>query len=67
MSDRLSILESHNQARSRFDPANKAHLKELRFFMTSGKWQHGCPFYLEEPYLEIPAMCYQRLAEHTLA
>lgn len=66
MSDRLSILESSVKQRQRFDPSNKAHLAELKFFKVSGKWQHGCPFFLEEPFLEIPAMCYQRLTEHQL-
>jgi hypothetical protein len=67
MSERQTILDRHRQSRVEFDPANKAHLKELRFFMANGKWQDGCPFLLEHPYLEIPTMCYQRLAEHSLA
>lgn len=67
MSDQLTILDRGLSSRVQFDPANADHLQELRFFMTNGKWQSGCPFLLEHPYLEIPAMCYRRLAEHTLA
>lgn len=67
MSDRLSILEHNNKRRVRFDPSNKDHVAELKFFRVNGKWKNGCPFYLEDPFLEIPAMCYQRLAEHSFA
>jgi hypothetical protein len=66
MSDRLSIIEASAKQRQRFDPTNANHLAELRFFRVNGKWQKGCPFYLEEPFLEIPAMCYHRLTEHQL-
>lgn len=67
MSDRLFVLNKNRQQRVEFDPKNKVHLSELKFYIDNKKWKNGCPFYLEHPYVEIPAMCYQRLAEYTLA
>jgi hypothetical protein len=67
MNDQQTIIDRNRRSRVQFDPSDKAHLAELRFFMANGKWQNGCPFLLEHPYLEIPAMCYQRVTEHSLA
>jgi hypothetical protein len=67
MSDRLFILNQHRQQRVVFDPKNKAHLAELKFYIDNKKWKNGCPFYLEHPYVEIPAMVAQRFLEHSLS
>ena len=66
MPNKSTVLLKISRPRQRFDPTNADHLAELKFFRVNGKWQNGCPFYLEEPFLEIPAMCYQRLTEHQL-
>ena len=66
MSDRLTILDQHTRTRQVFDPTNKDHLSELKFFMTNSKWRVGCPFYLRNPFVEIPAMCFQQFAEHSI-
>lgn len=50
-----------------FDPSKKDDLKELKFFIENGRWKGVCPFHLEEPYLEIPAMCERKFAQHQLS
>ena len=65
-SDRPFLLNSFVKQRVYFDPANKQHLAELKFFMDNSKWKTGCPFYLEQPFIEIPAMCAQRFLAHKL-
>jgi hypothetical protein len=67
MTDRLFILNASRKQREVFDPKNKSHLEELKFFLENKKWKNGCPFYLEHPYLEIPAMTSQRFLEHCLS
>ncbi len=52
--------------RREFDPANKQDLLELKFFKKNGKWKNGCPFYLEDPYIEVPAMCESKFTNHML-
>ena len=67
MSDRLFILNKHRNQRVVFDPKNKNHLEEIKFYMEHNRWKNGCPFYLEHPYLEIPAMVSQKYLEHVLS
>ena len=50
-----------------FNPANKKDLQELKFFKEKGKWENGCPFYLEDPYIEIPAMCDNKYTNYMLS
>jgi hypothetical protein len=52
--------------RKEFDPANKKDLLELKFFKKNGKWKNGCPFYLEDPFIEVPAMCESKFTNHML-
>lgn len=67
MSDSLFILNKGRKQREVFDPENKTHLSELKFYIDNKKWKNGCPFYLEHPYVEIPAMVAQRFLEHSLS
>lgn len=30
---------------------------ELKYFKKNGKWEKGCPFYLHDPFIEVPGMC----------
>jgi hypothetical protein len=43
--------------RREFNPSSKEDLLELRYFKKNGKWENGCPFYLQDPFIEVPAMC----------
>ena len=57
----FNIVERRN-----FNPASEEDLKELGFFVMNRKWKSGCPFYLEFPYSDIPAMCMAKYTEHSL-
>lgn len=50
-----------------FDPSKKEDLLELKYFNENGTWRNGCPFYVEEPFIEIPAMCYFKYTERMLS
>ena len=52
--------------RREFDPGSKQDLQEFKFFKKTGKWKNGCPFYLEDPFLEIPAMCESKFTKYML-
>lgn len=49
-----------------FDPSNLEDLQELKYFRDNGKWKSGCPFYLEDPFIEVPAMCYNKYTHYML-
>ena len=40
-----------------FDASRKEDLHELKYFLENDKWEKGCPFYLEDPFEDIPSMC----------
>jgi len=45
---------------------DKKDLQEFKFFKKNGKWKNGCPFYLEDPFVEIPAMCESKFTNYML-
>ena len=53
--------------RREFNPANTEDLLELKYFKEKGKWKNGCPFYVEDPFIEVPAMCYYKYTDYMLA
>jgi hypothetical protein len=66
MNMNLQTFRRSFNPRREFDPANKKDLLELKFFKKNGKWKNGCPFYLEDPYIEVPAMCESKFTNHML-
>ena len=54
---RLNSLSRTCNPRRSFNPANIDDLRELKYFKEKGNWRSGCPFYLEDPYVDIPVMC----------
>jgi hypothetical protein len=50
--------------RVEFDPSNKDHMAAFGCFVKNGGWKDGCPFYLEEPYTDIPTMICNKIAVH---
>ena len=52
--------------RREFDPSKKHDLLELKHFKQTGKWKEGCPFFLEEPFIEVPAMCDSKYTNYML-
>jgi len=61
-----TFRRSYNPRRE-FDPSSKADLLELKYFKDNGKWKNGCPFYIEDPFIEVPAMCYYKYTEYMLS
>ena len=49
-----------------FNPAKAEDLKELKYFKDHGKWRDACPFYLEDPFIEVPAMCESKFTNYML-
>ena len=66
MTMRYSVLNTVN-ARRLFDPSNKKDLEELKHFMETGHWRGACPFYMEHPWENIPAMCNAKYTAHMLS
>lgn len=66
MNMNLQTFRRSFNPRREFDPANKQDLLELKFFKKNGKWKNGCPFYLEDPFIEVPAMCESKFTNHML-
>lgn len=62
---RYSKLSVLNQRR-RFDPNKKEDLTELKYFLKHSKWKNGCPFFVEDPWEDIPAMCKEKYTRHML-
>jgi hypothetical protein len=59
-----SLLNDFANRRHRFDPTSKTDLMELVYFKKNGRWQQGCPFYLEWPYRDIVSMCESKYTEY---
>ena len=66
MNMNLSTFRRSFNPRREFDPSNKTDLEEFKFFKKNGKWKNGCPFFLEDPFVEIPAMCESKFTNHML-
>jgi hypothetical protein len=63
----LEFQQYFTMRRRYFNPAKKQDLLDLKYFKENGKWKDGCPFILEEPYLEIPAMCEAKYSSYMLS
>jgi hypothetical protein len=57
----------HHRHRRIFDPSSKQDLLELKHFIENKHWKNGCPFFVEYPWEDIPAMCKDKYASHMLA
>jgi len=66
MNMNLSTFRRTFNPRREFNPSSNIDLKELKFFKKNGKWKNGCPFYLEDPFVEIPAMCENKYTAYML-
>lgn len=59
----MSVLNQYqliNNQKRVFDPKNKKDVELLKTFLAENKWGGPCPFFLEEPYLNIPDMLKDR-------
>lgn len=64
---RLTAFGKSFNPRRSFNPASKKDLAELKYFKDNGKWKVACPFYLEDPFIEIPVMCDAKYTNYMLA
>jgi hypothetical protein len=62
----LSTFRRSFNLRREFNPSLKEDLMELKFYKQNGKWKNGCPFFLEDPFVEIPAMCENKFTNYML-
>lgn len=49
-----------------FEPSSNEDMKVVRRFLHDNKWENGCPFYLEWPYMDIPSMLKDKITTYTL-
>jgi len=62
---RYSLLNTVSNRRL-FDPTRQEDLLELKHYIDTNQWIDNCPFYLEEYWDNIPAMCMHKYAQHML-
>jgi hypothetical protein len=62
----LTTFRKNFAQRREFNPAKVADLTELKYFKDNGKWKSGCPFYLDDPFIEVPAMCESKFTAYML-
>lgn len=67
MSYALSTLDAVVRERRKFDARNKADVEAFAKFRKHNKWENGCPFFLEWPFLDISAMCLSKFTDLMLA
>lgn len=63
----LNTFRRNLVQRRDFDPTKAEDLKELKYFKDNGKWKSVCPFYLEDPFVEVPAMCESKFTDYMLS
>jgi hypothetical protein len=63
----MNKLQQFNMyQRHQFDPSSKDDLEIVRKYLHHNKWENGCPFFLEWPYLDIPSMLKDKITSYTL-
>jgi hypothetical protein len=62
----LNTFANKFNPRRNFDPAKIEDLRELKYFKEHMAWKTACPFHLEDPFLEIPAMCMSKYTDYML-
>jgi hypothetical protein len=53
--------------RKMFDPSNKEHLREFKYFCEEHKWRNSCPFWLEWPYFSVPDMIKDKIINNIIS
>lgn len=49
--------------RRQFNPLNTEDLKAYKHFIDHGKWEGGCPFVIEWPWGNVPAMIQTKILD----
>lgn len=53
--------------RRRFDPNKTEDLRELKYFVERNSWISICPFFLEDPWEDVPTMCKDKFVTYALS
>lgn len=53
--------------RVEFDPGNKDHMLDFAAYVKYNNWVDGCNYFLEEPYMDIPAMIQAKIAHYSVS
>jgi len=61
-----TLLSDYVNHRTKFNPADTDHLKELGYFKKHGTWKNGCPFHLEWPFQDVVTMCQNKYTDYML-
>ena len=62
----LNTLRRTQAERRQFDPSDRKDLLALKYFKNNGRWKGSCPFFLEDPYIDVPGMCYHIYSDYML-
>jgi len=54
-------LSHHQWTRRSFDPNRAEDLKEYHYFLKNHRWENGCPFIIEWPFLNVIDMISSRI------
>jgi hypothetical protein len=54
-------LSHHQWTRRSFDPNKVEDLKEYHHFLKYSRWENGCPFIIEWPFLNVADMISNRI------
>ena len=61
---RKSVLNAN--PRVIFDPTDDGHMKTYASFVKNKNWQNGCPFFLEDPYNDVPTLINEKIVQSVL-
>lgn len=49
-----------------FNPNNTKDVEDFKYFLKNDKWEKGCPFQVEYPYVSIPDMIKDKIVRNLL-
>ena len=62
----MNKIEQFKMNRHNFNPLSRGDMIEVKKYFRDSKWENGCPFHLEWPYLDIPSMIKDKITSYTL-
>ena len=49
-----------------FNPESYEDITELKYFLDNRRWKGTCPFYIEDPWEDIPSMCKDKFTRYMI-
>lgn len=53
--------------RELYRPEDKQHRAVFYQFLRNNKWNHTCPFIVEEPYIDVVTMCLRKTVDYYMS